>query len=144
MDPRREFNFVEQALCLKILFPDNAKELNLDQEAFEGLKRSLGCGRYFFGNNFAYLVICAKILFSDRVSELNLDNEAIEMKNKLKEFRQHGLMVDFANQAFCLHILSAKEVKITNLGLELIMPGEDLDKGFKKEEKRKRPERRSF
>jgi len=66
--------FDEKAFALKILFPDRASELGLNDDAWQGMNTKLEKERENNHLNFVEQAMRLKILFPERISELDLDS----------------------------------------------------------------------
>ncbi len=135
------WGFAEQAMRLKILFPDRTAELNLDS-AWQGMKNRLEVFRRSYNwRNFAEQARSFKILFPNRKAELDLNDSAWQgMKDDLESDRRNNNWGTFTEQAMRLKILAADKVETTDQGLEITMrPPESF-----KSPKKPRPERKAF
>ena len=122
---KRWDNFSKYAMTMKIFFPKRAKELKLDDEAWQGIKEDLESSRGQNWDAFSLRAMEMKILFPERAEELDLNEEAWQGMKKEMESR-HGqrsnfFWYGFARQAMEMKILVAEEVCVTDCGLEITM-----------------------
>ena len=137
---------LQGAKTLKILFPEHASELGLDEEAWEGMKTTIefykrhNKERVLNANEQAvergrlrgltYWLSEAKILFPEKADELMPDEDDwVGMKNEFGEYSKKlstvpgsngidvGSLRTFASE---MKIIAAKEVKVGKSGLELV------------------------
>jgi len=83
---KEECRFVNQAMHLRILFPDKISEFNLDDITWEGMKDQLDTHR---NNNhwkyFADHARCLKILAAD---EIEVTDQGLKVVMSKKDFKQ--------------------------------------------------------
>jgi len=132
-------DFAILAMRMSILRPDQKSELQIDDEAWQETKAILNRFRGWDWLNFTHLAIAMSIFRPDKKAELQIsDTDWQGMKAELEKLRKNNLF-DFVELAMSMTILSAEKVKITDQGIELEMHGSDF-----KQEKTKRPERKTF
>ncbi len=104
------WSFAYQAMSLKILFPNKASELNLNDSAWQGMTNKLESYRDNDWWNFTNQAMRLKILFTDRVPELDLNDQAWKgMKGRLEE------MMTSSYQARSLKIIFPEKMSGLNL-----------------------------
>lgn len=116
-------NFSDLARKMKIICPEKASELNLDEETAQKMIIHINDERS--GNRWYNLLLNAanfKILFPERAGELKLDDDFWQKAKKLYKTDCQG--IEPAYFAACLKILAADRVDITKEGIEFTMQGE--------------------
>ena len=128
------FKAAEQAMHLKILFPDRVDELELESKWDRmKIKYEELCRMEEVWDVIMHQAMFLKILFPDRVKELELESIWDGMKVNYEElckgekrWSQGEKRWQFvAEEAMILKVLTTKEVEITDQGLELIMPAKE-------------------
>ena len=110
------------AMRLSLLFPDRKVELNLNDEAFEGMKGRLEELRGRDWWNFSYLSMNLSLLFPERKAQLDLNEAAFEgMKGQLEESRGTSWW-SFSDIAMNLSVLASQRAQLTHDGRILITP----------------------
>ena len=132
-------SFAMRAMSMKILKPDKAAELNIDDLAWQGMKQRLEVFREKdWRQDFIRQAMYMRIICPDKFAELNIDDADWQGMKKVLEKSYRGRNWPF--YAMCLKILAADKVGVTDQGLEITMrPPESF-----KSEKKPRPERKNF
>ena len=118
---KKWFEFSDNAMHLSLLFPQRKSELNLNDEAFEGMKWELERYRNVEENRvlFGFMAMRLYLLFPDRKAELNLNDEVFDvMKGELERRRCNGNWRDFCFPAMYIAILFPERKSELNLNNE--------------------------
>ena len=115
-------SFSDHAVAMKILFPDRANDLHLDDKIFEWMKRGLKKERKDKqGGRFSAVAGEMKLLFPGRVSEIGITEEDWRMMNKdtVNAMRHHKQADCLASHFANMKILAAEEVVFSDKGLQV-------------------------
>ncbi len=116
---------LERMSALKILHPDKFSELNLNENHFQRIIKTIDAEVYDDNNWLDYCDMAAdtRILFPKKFKDFKLHLRFwYGAQKELQDYREEGEYEVFAKFALHMKILAAKEVKVTEKGLEIEMP----------------------
>lgn len=128
---------------MKVIFPERALELKIDNVFLDNAKRRLNTLKSpALLDMWALQAMYMKIIFTEEVAELELDSKDWErMKKELDTDRRHNSWEAFLRRALRMKIFAAEKVEITEKGLEIVIQKESPEL---KTEAPPFPEKRKF